>query len=604
VATDLQKKWEERIRRAKKIKAEWEDQFQVRMCRDYFEGKQNPGYPEEEWITINKVYSHLMAQLPTLYSMDPYFYVKLKKSFHVTPETIAQWDFKGKKRQAMLNYLKGELDMKSHARLAIQDAHFAFGVLKTRRASDEEDHPHAGEPILDEQGNELKDEETGETLVYPDKRPVNERYELDRVHPDDILFGENSGPLEKSWDWIGQHICMSKEEALADPRFNKRVINAIKGKRRDPVDDPKQERRGLVERLASAKNPDEVFLDFWEIYDLKKNEWLMLVEDGEDLAIKPRTVPAGIEKHPFAILRFTLRDNSPYPIPPVFAGLGPQKEYNLSRSRLLTHRKRFNRKYEVDVTKLEDADAEIAKLEVGADGTIIRKVGGGQAVDPIQDAPLDQQSIQELLMLNADLVELLGSPDNSRGIASADSATEAGLLDRRLEIKEGDRMSLVVDWIIACAKKLDQLIKVHIDRDEAVRVTGPEGEAWVTVSPKDYSEIEGEYEYSVNVGASRPRLPDIERSQWIAFLSQVVVPFPHILTAPNIMKRMAEMFHIEDEAALEEFRQLGESIMQGQMPFPGQTGGGPPGNPVSAALGAALGQMGGNANGGGAATVQ
>lgn len=160
-------------------------------------------------------------------------------------------------------------------------------------------------------------------------------------------------------------------------------------------------------------------------------------------------------------------------------------------------------------------------------------------------------------------------------------------------------MGLVKDWIINCAKKLDQLVQAHIDRDEAVRVEGPEGEIWVTVEEKNYEKIEGEYEYSVNVGASQPRLPDIERSQWIAFLSQVVIPFPGILTKPNIMRRIAEMFHIEDDASLEEFRQLGEAIVGGSMPMPGNQGGGPSNNPISQVLGQALGQQGGNANGGG-----
>jgi hypothetical protein len=141
---------------------------------------------------------------------------------------------------------------------------------------------------------------------------------------------------------------------------------------------------------------------------------------------------------------------------------------------------------------------------------------------------------------------------------------------------------------------------VHIDRDEAVKITGPQGEFWQVVRETDYEKIEGEFEYSVNLGASRPRLPDIERAQWIAFMSQVVIPFPHILTSPQIMKRMAEMFHIEDEAAIEEFRQLGLKIMSGQMPMPGGQGGGPSDNPIAAVLGAALGPQGGNAGGGGA----
>lgn len=599
--TDSQKKWEERIQRAKKARQEWADEFQIDLGRKYFEGKQNPGYPQDEWITVNKIYSHLQAQLPLLYSMDPYFYVKLKKSHSVEPEQIALMEGKGKTRQAMLNYLKGELKLKEKARLAIQDAHFEYGVLKVRRASDSQKHPKAGEPILDDDGKELKDE-NGNTLVYPDELPVNERYELHRIHPRDLLWDEDAGPLEDSWGFVAQRICITKAEALKDSRYNKKAVRSIKPKARN---EGEPERSGLVTRIRDylvGQDQDEQYIDIWEIYDLKKREFLAMAEDADDLLIEPRGCPPGIEKHPFAILRFTLRDNSPYPIPPVSPAIDPQKEYSLSRSRLLTHRKRFNRKYEAVVSKFEDPDTEIPKLESGDDGTVLRVMAPG-AVNPIADAPLDQQNLQELLLLNSDLVEIFGTPNQARGVADADSATEASILDKRLEVREGDRMSMVVDFILEAARKLDMLVQAHIDRDEAVKITGPQGEFWQVIRESDYQRIEGEFEYSVNLGASQPRLPEIERSQWIAFLSQVVIPFPHILTAPSVMKRMAEMFHIEDEAALEEFRQLGLKMMTGQMPMPGGQGGGPSENPVAAILGQALGPMGGNVNGGGAPTV-
>src|SRR5574343_1398727 len=122
---DVQKKWEDRINRAKAVRKKWKHLFKVDMAREYFDGKQNPGNPEAEWITINKVYSHLKAQLPSLYNVDPYFYVKLAKSYSVNPLEIAIWEKKGKVRQNYLNYLKKELQLKQKVRLSIQDAHFA-----------------------------------------------------------------------------------------------------------------------------------------------------------------------------------------------------------------------------------------------------------------------------------------------------------------------------------------------------------------------------------------------------------------------------------------------------------------------------------------------
>lgn len=604
MASDLQKQWEERITAARKKRDEWADQFKVGLGRAYFEGQDNPGYPPEEWISINKVYTHLKAQLPTLYSVDPYFYVKVKKSFKVDPkapedsaQNILTMERKGKVRQGYLNYLKTELELKKKTRLAIQDAHFAYGVIKVRRASDLQEHPNKGEPITDEDGNPVLDPETKEPQVYPDEIPINERYEVSRLHPDDIVWDVDAGPLEDDWGWIAQRTTMTKKKALKDPRFKRGDIRKIKGRK---VKDKEDEKRSFFSINVGVSDDDDEVIDFWEIYDLEDKRWLTIAEGAEKPVISPSPTPPGIEGHPFAFLRFTLRDKSPYPIPPVFPALGPAKELSLSRSRLLTHRKRFNRKYEVDVNKLEDSETEISKLENGDDGTIIRVMAHG-AVEPIKDAPLDQQNLLEIRSLENDITEAFGSPGASRGVADADSATEAGILDKRLEIREGDSLSEVVDFVLTVARKLDQLVQFHISGDEAVKIVGPSGQdEWIHVSEQDYGDIEGEFEYSVNVGATQARLPEVERSQWIAFLSNVVIPFPQILTKPSVMRRMAEMFHIEDEAALKELQELGDAIVSGAMPAPGNQGGGPAANPIAAVMGQAMGATGGNNNGGGA----
>lgn len=594
MATDLQKRWEQRITDAKKVRDEWKSNFKVQTGIDYFEGQQNPGMPANEWININKIYSHLQTQLPKLYSVDPYFYVKVKKSHEISVPAIIEMERRGTVRQAMLNYLKVELDLKAHARLAIQDAHFAFGVIKVRRASDLEQHPNAGEVVVDEEGNELTDE-AGMPLLYPDAIPVNERYELARVHPDDFLWDEEAGPLQDSWSWVACHIQKTKQEALDDPRYSNAAVKSVKPKKKKDH----EKNTGIVSRFVvdEASNEEDI-IDIWEVYDLKKQEWLVIAEDGEKPLIKPRNLPPGIEDHSFAILRFTLRDRSPYPIPPVFNAIDPQREMSLSRSMLMTHRKRFNRKYEVVTSKLEDEFMELEKLETGDDGTIIRVLANG-AITPIKDAPLDQTNLLELRQLDNDIVEAMGTPDIARGIASSDSATEAGIMDARLGIREGDRMSMVVDFVRDVARKLDQLVQFHIDEDEAVKITGPQGEEWVTIKKDDYEQIAGEFEYTVNVGASRPRLPDIERAQLTAFMSQVVIPFPQVLTQPAIVKQFAELFHIEDDAFIQALTVLGQQMMQGQLPMPGQQGGGPSNNPIAEIMGMAGGAAGGNANGGG-----
>ena len=119
--------WQQRITKAEKFRQDdFDGPFRPHLARRWFEGKQRPesGVPDGEWITVNKIYSHLLTELPALYGIDPYFYVKVKKSYKPDPETIQGFESKGKIREAYLNYLKGELALKAKARLAILDAEF------------------------------------------------------------------------------------------------------------------------------------------------------------------------------------------------------------------------------------------------------------------------------------------------------------------------------------------------------------------------------------------------------------------------------------------------------------------------------------------------
>lgn len=598
---DIQKTWMDRISYAKKCHKEWRKEFKVQESREYYYGKQlPPGENPNEFIVINKIYSHLQTQLPNLYSLDPYYYVKVKKTFN--PGQLEAYENRGRLRQAALNYYKGELKLKEKARLGILDAEFAYGVIKVRHAFDEEPHPKAGKPIVGE-SNSIMTDEQGNNLVYPDLIPTNERFEITRVHPDDLVWGDNSGPLEYSWPFLGERIRMTREQAKNDKRLNQRIIENIKGYKEEGENDeekPKSFWTKLKDTAGKKENDDNDLLIFWEIYDLHNKKYLMICEGATEPVMKPTDLPKGVEAHPYAILRFSLTDDGPYPLPPVSQSIDPQKEYNLARSGILKHRKRFNRKYEVVENMLVD-EGELTKLETGDDGTIIRVQATG-GINPIQDAQIDQTRYSELSLLNNDIVEMFGTPNQARGISEADSATEASIMENHLQVREGDKLSAVTDWLVEIGRKLDMLIQANFTKEMMVKVAGPRGEEWFTLTEDAYQEIEGEYDYSVNVGATRPRLPDIERSQWIAFLSQVVIPFPHILTAPSVMKRMAEMFHIEDEAALEELRDLGLKMMQGQLPMPGGGGsqaGVPEDNPIAKVLGAALGPQGGNTNGGG-----
>jgi len=130
---------------------------------------------------------------------------------------------------------------------------------------------------------------------------------------------------------------------------------------------------------------------------------------------------------------------------------------------------------------------------------------------------------------------------------------------------------MVIDFVLDIAEKLDKLVQVHITKDEAIKVKGPQGEFWKLVQTSDYEEINGEYEYSVNIGSTIPQLPQMERSSWIAFLT-LLQGFPQLLLSPTLIKEMAELHHLDNEALIDELLQIGQMMMSGNIPAPGNPG--------------------------------
>jgi len=571
--TDAQN-WLDRIDRAKKVRDNWRNLFRVPTCYEYWEGRQRPNHiPEHEWITINMVFSNLMAELPSLYSTDPYFYVKLSKSYSINPMDIVLFEDKAKVRMSMLNYLKRELKLKSKARLSILDSFFQYGLCKIHHSADLAENPDFGKVMMEDDEPLIGEDDS--PIMEPEFLPANEAYHVSRIHPDDFLVDEDAGPLDENVNWKAHRIKRAAEEVRADKKYRASARKAVQPTevKGDPIEAEREQRKkgGIATGDGETKEPDTVIL--WEIYDIRNKQWLTIAEGCKEFLIDPEPLPAGIEQDPFVDLRFVLRDDSWYPIPPISQWLDPQREYCELRSKFMVHRKRFNRKYEAWTGCFDDPDTELAKLESGEDGTILQKNQPVQAVWPIADATLDQQHNMEITYIRQDFMDLAVGPNQRGATAGVDSATEAGILEKRTQMREGDKQGLVLDFLSDIAKKLDQCVQAHITQDQAVKISGVGGEeSWALIRAADYDEIAGEYQYSIATGSTTPQLPEIERAQWLAFLG-IISQSPQLALSKSLLRKTAEMHHISpDDPLVEELHQIAKQMASGQIPMPGQQG--------------------------------
>ncbi len=577
------KDWLQKIEAAKKVKEEWKKRFQVELAYDMYEGVQRPPWvPVSEWVTINLLHPAMEAELATLYSGEPYFFVNVKRAYASDEPTLRGLEQIGKVRQAAINYLAKEDDLKPKARAAIKDAFFQYGVLKIHYETDSVENPTSGEPVPDDDGLPLVGE-NGEIVYQPDVYVERERYKITRIHPDDFLVDMDAGPLDEDVSWKAQRIRVPVEDVKSNKSYNaaRSRVQATE------VKEDEQERRARqLGAGASMPKPDpepDVAV-LWEIWDNKNGQWCIVSEGLEDAFLQdPEAVPKGIERDPFADLRFTPRDSSWYPFPPMATRLDSQREYCDARSKLAVHRRRFNRKYEVASQYLED-DSELTKLELGEDGTIIRKTQPGvEVVTPIRDAPVDSNVITEIAFLRKDF-DVLATGANQRGSGTGiDSATEAGVIEARTRLREGDRKQLVAELVSEVGRKLDQLLRAYLTEDLAISVAGPEGgEPWKLIGPsiyRDAEKIRAEFDYQIDLGTLTPIVPEVERAQTLALIQTLAGPGLVLMQDEGVANDILKSFGLENRPIAKGIVRIARQMAaQGQLP---QQGGSVAGAPVA-----------------------
>jgi len=573
---DFAKHWKEQIKRAEKAKKSWREKYRVEDCYKYYLGDQRPeNYVEEDWFTLNLVFSNARAQIPSLYFKDPYFFVRVKRSFTPDLQIAQQMDANMSVREGVLNYLGKENGLVTIGQLCILDAYMQFAVIKARYVPDFEINPDAGKPKNGENGEVLTDE-TGVELREPESNLVGEKFVWERVNPNNFLVDGNSGceqtawVAQKSWDYL--------EKVRKNPKFSNTGKDNLEADAlvSDFDEDNSKKTDGFIAKLGGRSAPrkfkdakeSEKIVTYYEIYDMSRNKIIVIAEKGKKPLLEMDT-PPGIEGHPFSFLRFNsnpgeMGEESWYPIPEAFNQLGPQKEYNLACNDVAIHRKRYKRKYGYYEGDLDDE--EIDKFEDPVDGGMIRfnQPNWQGSFAPIQDAALDSAVMFDRIHLRMDFDDIAGSTPNQVGAAKSDTATEAEILERRLQIRESDKQFLIRRFLVDTARKMHQLLESNLTTEGAVRVVGPRGENWIPYGPQDFDRIPAEIEFDIDVASMSPRNNMVERAQWMQFIT-TVLQAPQVFGDPDVLKWWAEKFDIREEEKLMKLSQALQQFAQTQM---------------------------------------
>jgi hypothetical protein len=564
---DIQRFWLKEIERAEQVKRAWREMFRVEECYRAFLGDQRPdNYSEEDWFTLNLVFANIHAQIPSLYFQNPYFFVRLKRSYDPSEEYIKLLEKNMEVREGVLNYLVGENDLVEDGQLCILDAYFQFGILKARYVPSFELNPDAGKTKKSSTGKTMRDS-NGEKIVEPDELLVGEKFVWERVNPNMFLVSPDAGNSEFPWS-AEQHVDYY-ENIKNNPDYNTEGLEAD-ATIRDYDADNTDRSDGFLGRLGGRARPkkmkdtpeSEKLVTYYEIYDISRNQIVLVAKKcNQPLSKKP--IPAGVEGHPYSFLRFN--DNPGpdgeemwYPIPEIYNQLGAQKEYNLFRNDNAIHRKRFRRKYGSQEGMLSPEQAD--KFEDPYDGAVIEFTDADWPAkfQPIQDASINPLDYRDGMQLRNDFYDISGSGPTSEIAGRSDTATEAELINNELQIRESDKQFRIRRFLIAGARNMHQLLEAQLKQEGAVRVVGPSGEYWQEYRKDSFAAINGEVMFDIDVSSMAPRNIQTERAQLMQFL-QTAAQMPMIFQKPELLKAWAKKFDIYDNFMLQ---QLAEGFQE------------------------------------------
>ena len=533
--------WADRIERGKKLrKKKLKD---ARVFIDYYKGKQwgELKYPLGYKTIINLIFPHIKTQLPSLYFQNPKWFVNALN--------IQQDGESADIAEKFLNYYvkyNMKTQLKKQIRLAIMDAIFWFGAIKSGYIADIESNKNFGMPkILGYEGETpIYDFDiNGEVKIDKNEENVkNEKFVAIRKSPAAFIFDTEGDNCFEEGRYIIEEIIKPYDEVLKNKKYSN-----TKGLEATFI--TKIGLNDIDEKTLKTDEYRELYDDLkrivlYEIYDLDNNKLKVVAEGGEKF-LRDDDMPESIDRHPYSFLVFNTIPDEIYPISDIDPLRQIQDNFNIERGLILEHAKRDGRKYGYIEGMIDDDEME--KLKSPEDGTLfkVKELPLGKCIEPLADAPLDPTVYASFGQSKEDFREVGGSTESERGVVERrKTAYEASKINEGVGLRKADRRSLVEDFSADVGHKLVTSMQANMESE----TTMPEGE---TVNQ---NKNQGKFKVSVEVGSCAPKIPEFERQDIVALL-QTLPMFPQEMVQVTVnfgglLKAVARSFDTMEESEL------------------------------------------------------
>lgn len=581
------KKWQDRINSANKLYDKWSERYQTAKLEDYYLGRQwqGLGITEEDakkLYVINLVFATIETNKPSMIFQNPQVRFSVKPTHADDLMTNAEERVRLCQDTVQSFIDDPDFGFVEETSLALHEAHFRYGIIEVGYTGDWIDNPEAGKPVLKEKdpdragGKEGEEQEEpqavidseGKPVIQPDRIPQSENLFLKRIPASQFRCSISSKNRASQNDWVGYYEWHYVEDIKANPLYKKgakdlKASGSLNSELRDTPGDDETEadserRSGMVK--------------VWKIWDIRGKK-KKVIADGHERFLQEGENYSFL---PLAFLRLYPVLDSFYPCPPVHQWVGPQDEINETRDAQRAHRRRFYRRY----TRMQGAidDVEMEKLETGGDGVCAIS----NVPNPIQEvplAPMGGDAWQHLDASRSDFLQISGTGGDQRGIAESETATQASIIDRHNNLREGSARNRVQTWLAEISRlmlltmresmALPFWIKKNVDVTAIEANQGSEimrvAQLWQEIHAEELGTTD--VEVQIDLSTMSPISQEQERNSWNQILGLLTNPnLTMVLSmSPVLLKKTLRLYGVTSQTEQMEVAKVMQQIMMMQM---------------------------------------
>jgi hypothetical protein len=438
----------------------------------------------------------------------------------------------------LLNYFWKEQRMQKQAKRSVRDMiNLGHGIIRTGWIQE-----------IDEAVNPGKDGKIDYRDIVKAEMPV-----IKRVSPFRFVFAQDASEYDlESARWCAEMLLMPLADMMTSAKYvndptGKKLIAKIKAGTLVPKfyqPDEQREAREAIRTIA----PDEdgqwdehlgtKLVVIYDVWDKKHNaHFHILAGVADDFLMYEEWPYDYLDGFPYIMGAYIELNDTHYPKGLMIELQDQQHELNRIRTAQFQHRRKLGRSLYMVLEAVNDS--ELTKLRTGKDGDAI-KVPHMSAIAEVPVPNLPNEAYQMESIIKEDIRQLSGQNAMmaGSGLPSRTSAAEVNKRASYSEMKMEDRIMAVDDLILRVATQVLQHAKANMKKEKVVRIMGPWGNDWVTMSPED---IKAEIDLDL-ISTSTPKgETDLEKSTATNLMNMVMQQLP-LLQQMGVEINMVEMF--------------------------------------------------------------